>query len=1167
MTQASLFDSPDTLAALKAAGPVTVALRPYQEEACARIDQSLETVRSTLLVMATGCHVAGQKLLMYDGSLRLVEDVAVGDRLMGPDSEPRTVLSLARGEDEIVEVNPVKGSPWRVNRDHILTLVSTNQGRGRAGGRVVDVAIPDWQRWGSTAKHIHKLFRVGVTFPDRSPPPLDPYVIGLWIGDGQKDLPTFAVTKPDSEVGVALGAFAASIGAKLRRSDADPGCTRWAVVTGGGRGRSWLLHTMRSMFQPGDDLRIPDDYRLGSLAVRLQVLAGILDADGCVSSGGFDFISKSRALSDDVAFVARSVGLAAYVSEAEKGCQTGAVGTYWRVSISGDCSMLPTRIARRKAKPRKQKKDVLRTGFSIASTGRREPYFGFTLSGDGRYLLDDFTVTHNTGKTTVFAETIRRRAGKVLVLAHRDELIRQASTRIAMQTGRQVSIEKAAEYGSRSSDVVVASVQTLLQEERLKRFAADHFELVVVDECFPAGTLVDGCPIETVKVGDLVTAVDHRTGEPCLRRVVRVFRKEARSLVRVRVAGRQVDCTGNHPFFVKGRGYVEAEGLKVGDLLCLRDGVHADGVHVPAAAAGVFERVSTGDLVGDYGAHEPKGRVGANDEEQPDAAPRLAGKDEGDAAGDRARAEGARRGRPRAYGGRDGTGGGAGMGDRRGGADQGEAGTGVSDLLQAGRREPADQGLHRGGRRQPRGAGTSGAGPEEGGVLVWARVDGVARLEPGSPGGAAVYNLEVDGAHTYFANGVLVHNCHHAVADSYRRVIDWFAPAKVLGVTATPDRADEQAMGQVFDDVAFIYEINDAIADGFLCPIKAVQVQCDAIDLREVKTVAGDLDAGQLDDVMATETALHQVAKPTMELAGGRRTLVFTTSVANAHRLAEVFCRYKPDCARAVDGAMDQVARRRVLADHQAGRFQYLINVGVLTEGYDDPAVACVAMGRPTKSRALYAQMAGRGTRIAPGKADLLLLDFVGNSGRHALISAVDILAGKHSDDVVERAKEKVAKEPGTDPRAALEAAAAELAAEKERQRVEAERRRGVKVQKVGFTTNQVDPFAVLGVRDPAEYGSRFGDAVASDAQVQLLQRMKLPVTEGMTKRQASKLIGEVFRRRKADLCTFGQARALGRYGYDTSKMTFHEARNLMDQLAANGWKRLPSNAEPGTWG
>lgn len=406
---------------------------------------------------------------------------------------------------------------------------------------------------------------------------------------------------------------------------------------------------------------------------------------------------------------------------------------------------------------------------------------------------------------------------------------------------------------------------------------------------------------------------------------------------------------------------------------------------------------------------------------------------------------------------------------------------------------------------------------------------------------------------------IVVDEAHHAVSKSYREILDAFPTSKILGVTATPDRADEQAMGQVFDEIGYVYEIGDAIADGWLCPIRATQVFCDDINLADVKTVAGDLNQGELDAVMSTEAVLHQVARPTLELAGGRRTIVFTTSVENAHRMAEVFNRYRPGCAGAVDGSMDSIARKRVLNDHRAGRIQFLCNVAVLTEGYDDPAIACVAMARPTKSRALYAQMAGRGTRIHPGKEDLLLLDFAGNAGRHALVSAADILGGKYGDDVVEKAKQKIADEPGTDIRQALTEAEAEIRAEAERRRKEDEARRRAQAQAaVRYQKQDIDPFAVLGVSDPvAEFGGRFGDKPASEKQLERLAIWKIDVVTGLTSRQAERLIKQEYARRVNGWCTYAQAKFLQRHGYETKGITRVQASQLMDALKANGWKPL----------
>jgi superfamily II DNA or RNA helicase len=402
---------------------------------------------------------------------------------------------------------------------------------------------------------------------------------------------------------------------------------------------------------------------------------------------------------------------------------------------------------------------------------------------------------------------------------------------------------------------------------------------------------------------------------------------------------------------------------------------------------------------------------------------------------------------------------------------------------------------------------------------------------------------------------IVTDEAHHAPSSSYRAIYDAFPGARHLGLTATPDRHDEKAMGVVFDSVAYVYEILQAIRDGFLCPIRALAVEVAAIDLRAVGTVAGDLNQGELDAVMSAEEALHGVVGAALEHAGDRRTIVFTTSVENAHRLAEITNRYRPNAARAVDGGTDPRARATVLRDHQAGAYQFLFNVGVLTEGYDDPAVSCIVMARPTSSRALYAQCAGRGLRIADGKTDCLLVDLVGNAGKHSLVTAADILAGNYDDDVAAEAKRKIAEaDGGMLAEEALEAAAREIEA-----RRQAEAARRAKIQgKVKTRTREVDPFGVLGIKDPGgdEWSQRYATP-ASDAQIGALTRMKIPIPDGCTKQQASKLLSAAIGRREHGLCTFGQMKTLAKYAIDAKNVTFERASTVITAIHANGWRPL----------
>lgn len=401
-----------------------------------------------------------------------------------------------------------------------------------------------------------------------------------------------------------------------------------------------------------------------------------------------------------------------------------------------------------------------------------------------------------------------------------------------------------------------------------------------------------------------------------------------------------------------------------------------------------------------------------------------------------------------------------------------------------------------------------------------------------------------------------IDEAHHAPNESYRVIRRARAEAKVFGLTATPDRSDERAMGQEFDSVALVYEIQDAIRDGFLCPIRIKQVMCGEIDLSQVSTVAGDLNRGELDAVMGAEKALHEIIAPNddhdglIDLAGDRPTAAFWTSVDAAHRAAEIINRYKPDSARAVDGTTAADTRRQLLKDFDAGRYQFICNVGVLTEGWDSPRVSCVAIARPTKSRSLYAQCAGRGLRTLPGKVDCLLLDFVGNSGKHRLCSALDILDGTWDDEVVEKARD-ILEAQGMDgmlAQDALEQAQKLVDAQKER---EAAKRLKIQMTNVKRVVIERDPFSLLDVADP-EADPRIArfSSPASDAQKGVLDRAGIQYDAAISSRRASALIDGIVKRRDAHLCTIKQANVLAKHGVpDAMKLSFDQAGRLMGVL------------------
>ena len=354
------------------------------------------------------CFAKGTPVLMADGAIRPVEDVHVGDRVMGPDSKPKTVTALGRGREMMYRVTPVKGDVYVVNESHILSLKMTGLGKGSLSkkftkNQTVNISIRDYFAETKAFRRHANGWRVGVEWAE-VPVPLDPYLLGLWLGDGTTRGPS--ICKPDAEVGEALGLIAEAAGLRLTRMESADKCPVWTLAGAKGTRAANPVYSELKSMGVVKERHIPHVYKANSREVRLAVLAGLLDTDGHMHGGGFDYISASERLSRDVAFLSRSLGLAAYVKPCVKRCQTGAEGTYWRVSISGDCSVIPTRIPRKRAPARNQKKDVLRTGIRVEPVGEGD-YYGFTLDGDGLFLLGDFTVVHNTRFTADLVRRIR----------------------------------------------------------------------------------------------------------------------------------------------------------------------------------------------------------------------------------------------------------------------------------------------------------------------------------------------------------------------------------------------------------------------------------------------------------------------------------------------------------------------------------------------------------------------------------------------------------------------------------------------------------------------------------------------------------------------------------------------------------------------------------------
>lgn len=279
---------------------------------------------------------------------------------------------------------------------------------------------------------------------------------------------------------------------------------------------------------------------------------------------------------------------------------------------------------------------------------------------------------------------------------------------------------------------------------------------------------------------------------------------------------------------------------------------------------------------------------------------------------------------------------------------------------------------------------------------------------------------------------VVIDEAHHATAPSYRRILEHTSLSPLaVGFTATPERADSDSLASVFDELVFARSLEEMIRAGYLCDLRALRIELADLDLRRVKKSRGDFQAEDLGRAMEAAHAVEHSVAAWTEHAHHKRTIAFFPTVALAHEAAAAFRDAGYD-ADAVDGTTPTDRRRHILAGFSSGDIEIVCNVGVLTEGFDEPGIECVLLCTPTKSRIRYAQMVGRGTRTAPNKTDCLILDLAGVTETLGLQS-VGALFGLEAEPA-----------PGETATAArdreLAKAAEESEAEAQRQRLEVER-------------------------------------------------------------------------------------------------------------------------------
>lgn len=408
----------------------------------------------------------------------------------------------------------------------------------------------------------------------------------------------------------------------------------------------------------------------------------------------------------------------------------------------------------------------------------------------------------------------------------------------------------------------------------------------------------------------------------------------------------------------------------------------------------------------------------------------------------------------------------------------------------------------------------------------------------------------------YF-NVIIIDEAHHCISDGYQKVLKHFPSAKVLGVTATPDRGDMRNLGEFFESLAYEYTLPKAIREGYLSPIKAMTIPLQ-LDLSGVSIQSGDFKAGDI--ATALDPYLHQIADEMMKYCRDRKTVVFLPLVKTSQKFKEIL-NEKGFKAAEVNG--ESKDRAEVLETFDKGEYNVLCNSMLLTEGWDCPSVDCVIVLRPTKVRSLYSQMVGRGTRLCEGKSHLLLLDFLWHTERHELCHPADLICEKK--EVARKMTENLEGTAGCpmDLEEAERKASEDVIAEREESLAKQLQEMRTRKKKL------VDPLQFemsIQAEDLSGYVPAFGWEMAppSDKQKQELEKRGILPDEIDNAGKANLILDRLHKRQEEGLTTPKQIRCLEKYGFQhVGTWTFEAGKNMIDRIAACGWRGAPRGVDP----
>ena len=405
---------------------------------------------------------------------------------------------------------------------------------------------------------------------------------------------------------------------------------------------------------------------------------------------------------------------------------------------------------------------------------------------------------------------------------------------------------------------------------------------------------------------------------------------------------------------------------------------------------------------------------------------------------------------------------------------------------------------------------------------------------------------------------IIIDEAHHCISNSYQKILNHFDGAKVLGVTATPDRGDMKNLGSVFESLAYEYTLPKAIKEGYLSPIKALTIPL-KLDLSSVSQQAGDFKVSEIGS--ALDPYLEQIAEEMVKHCFDRKTVVFLPLISKSQKFVKIL---NEKNFKAVEVNGNSQNRAEILSDFDNDKYNVLCNSMLLTEGWDCPSVDCIVVLRPTKVRSLYSQMVGRGTRLYPQKEHLLLLDFLWHTENHELCHPAHLIC--ENDEVAKKMTENIEKEEmPIDIEEAEQKASEDVIASREEalaKKLEELKKRKKKL---------VDPLQFemsIQAEDLVNYVPAFGwqMAPASTKQLKALEKHGIFPDEVDNAGKASLLLDRLNTRKQEGLTTPKQIRFLEGRGFNhVGTWEFESARKLIDRIAANGWK-IPKDIEPKTY-